>query len=98
MATTEKNAFYVLQFSKTESAITVQRVFQWTPQWTCEHPKYNHLELRKISRDLVPQLEESEPNNFIRQQDNARPKRTLRTRLVEPYCTRQMDEPQRASR
>ncbi|GFV94729.1 uncharacterized protein TNCV_3864521 [Trichonephila clavipes] len=37
MATSEHKAFCVPQFAKTESAITVQRAFQWTPQWICDY-------------------------------------------------------------
>ncbi|GFU32417.1 uncharacterized protein TNCV_4540311 [Trichonephila clavipes] len=77
MTTGEQKAFCVPQFPKTESVITVQRTFQWT----CAH-----LELRKSSREptvtgsayldalqlwLLPHLEESEPDNFIWQQDGA---------------------------
>ncbi|GFX50443.1 hypothetical protein TNCV_770151 [Trichonephila clavipes] len=42
----------------------------------------------------LPQLKESEPDNFIWHQDGASPHST---RLIEDLCTRPMDFPQRAS-
>ncbi|GFU41006.1 uncharacterized protein TNCV_4645791 [Trichonephila clavipes] len=44
MTTGEQKAFRVPQFAKTESAITAQRAFRWTPQWTCEYSSCAPLE------------------------------------------------------
>ncbi|GFU90912.1 DUF4817 domain-containing protein [Trichonephila clavipes] len=55
MATSKQKAFCVLQFSKIESAITVQRAFR--TKFGCQPPNDNNIL--------------SEPNNFIWLQDGA---------------------------
>ncbi|GFX98398.1 uncharacterized protein TNCV_4001671 [Trichonephila clavipes] len=57
MVTSKQKAFCVLQFAKTESAITVQRAFRI--KFGCQPPNDNNIL--------------SEPNNFIWQQDGAPP-------------------------
>ncbi|GFW87135.1 uncharacterized protein TNCV_5124891 [Trichonephila clavipes] len=78
IASSEQKAFCVLQFAKTESAITVQRASVLSSfvnlQMIITFLWYHQLEtIGYIFLWLFPQLEESEPNSFIRQQDGTPP-------------------------
>ncbi|GFW37770.1 uncharacterized protein TNCV_4629751 [Trichonephila clavipes] len=73
MAISKRKAFCVIQFAKTESAITVQRAF--LIKFGCQPLNDSILRcyLDALQLRPFPQLEESESNNFIWQQDEAPP-------------------------
>ncbi|GFS86484.1 uncharacterized protein TNCV_513481 [Trichonephila clavipes] len=85
MATSKQKAFCVLQFAKTESAITEQREF--CIKFSCQLPNDNNIlrwfhqfettgcfcKGKSTGLRLFSQLEESESNNSIWQQDGAPP-------------------------
>ncbi|GFW03759.1 uncharacterized protein TNCV_2538701 [Trichonephila clavipes] len=45
-------------------AITVQRAFQWAPQWICEHSNFVYLELRNPHEVLESQADTPKMNDF----------------------------------
>ncbi|GFX60638.1 uncharacterized protein TNCV_4916881 [Trichonephila clavipes] len=78
MATSKQKAFCVLQFAKTESALTVQRAFRI--KFGCQPPNDNNILWRYHQFETTSCLckgkrtgRPSEPNNFIWQQDGAPP-------------------------
>ncbi|PRD25111.1 UNVERIFIED_CONTAM: hypothetical protein NCL1_41851 [Trichonephila clavipes] len=78
MATNKQKAFCVIQFAKTESAITVQ--LRIKKKYGTSKVVTGSAYLDALQLWLFPQLEESEPNNFIWQQDGAPPNWRLSVR------------------
>ncbi|GFU24455.1 uncharacterized protein TNCV_2264211 [Trichonephila clavipes] len=73
MATSKQKTFCVLRFAKTKSAITAQREFRIKEKYRTTKAVTGSAYLDTLQLWLIPQLEESEPNNFIWQQDGAPP-------------------------